>query len=93
MRDILEAMMLMREDDCGLIDLYDLLTFERKNAAVTFDYCGHSFRLNIFQHEGETIYEFSDRWFHGPGDFLEKARIQGKLSIATGEIKQRRRDR
>ena len=45
---------------------------------VTFSLDGHPYRLNIFQHDGETIYEFADKWFHGPDGFLEKARIGGK---------------
>lgn len=70
-------MMQMREDDYGLIDLYDLLTFDRQNATITFDYGGITSYINVFQHEGETIYELNDKWFHGPDDFLEKARIRG----------------
>jgi len=78
MREILEAMVEMRGNDYGLLDLYDLLTFEKQNAVISFDYIGTSYNLEIFHNEVETIYKFGDRWYHGAEDFLEKARIAGK---------------
>lgn len=78
MRSILETMREMRDRNDGFIDLYDLLTFDRQNAGILFDYDDATYHIHIFQHEGETIYEFNGRWFHGPDDFLEKARIDGK---------------
>ena len=68
----------MREDDYGLIDLYDLLTLEDQNVTITFNYAGTTYRLDIFQNEGETVFQFGDKWYHGAEDFLEKARIDRK---------------
>ncbi len=77
MREILEAMAEMQAG-CRLIDLYDLLTLDRQNARITFDYKGKPYHLEIFTHEGETVYRYEDRWYHGAEDFLEKARIEGQ---------------
>ncbi len=82
MHGILDTMTEMRESDYGLIDLYDLLTFEESDAAVLFDFGGITYRLNIFQHERESIYDFENKWYHGAEDFFEKVRIEG-IRITT----------
>lgn len=78
MRDILDAMMIMRDRDYGFIDLYDLLTFYEKNAVINFDFGDSTYQLEIFPHEGEIVYQLEDRWYHGAEDFLGKARVGGK---------------
>ena len=75
MRSILETTKKMIGNDFGIFDIYDLLTIEQTNAVITFDYYGMKYRLDIFPHEGEIIYQYGGRWFHGPEDFLERARI------------------
>ena len=82
MRSILRTIELMTEKDSELIDLYDLLTFEREKAVVTFECDGVKKRLDIFPNGGEVVYQFEDRWFHGAEDFLEKARI-GKARVTS----------
>ncbi len=78
MRKVLETIAEMYGTGHSFLDLYDLMTYEAQNAVVTFDYDGEEYKLIIFQNEGETIYQFEDRWYHGADDFLEKARIDGK---------------
>ena len=78
MRKILETTEEMRGSDRSLADLYDLLLFRETNAAVTFDHAGTRHRLDIFENEGETVYQLGQKWFHGAEDFLEKARIDQK---------------
>lgn len=77
MRSILETTVIMTGNDFDFVDLYDLLTYEQKNAIVTFDYEGVENRIDVFTDEGELIYQYDGKWFHGPEDFLEKARIGG----------------
>lgn len=77
MRSILETTVMMVGNDFDFIDLYDLLTYEQKNAVITFDYDGVKNRLDVFPHEGEIIYQYDGKWFHGSEEFLEKARIGG----------------
>ena len=78
MRGILETLVEMREYDYGLIDLYDLLTFDKDEAVITFEYKSTPYPLKIFRNEDERIIDFNGKWFHGAEDFLEKARIDGK---------------
>lgn len=78
MKDILDTTAMMCGNDYDFIDLYDLLTFEKDNATVLFEYEGNEYQLNIMNNGAETIYEFGDKWFHGAEDFLVKGRIAGK---------------
>lgn len=74
---------------CGynyeFIDLYDLLTFEAKNAVVTFDYGVTNHTLKIFENDGEVVYQFYQKWFHGAEEFLEKARISRNRITTVNE--------
>ena len=83
MQDILNLMIKMRDFDYGLLDLYDLLTLNVQKATVSFEYNEKEYKLDIFQHEGETIYQLGGRWYHGALDFLEKARIEGKRATTV----------
>ena len=66
-------------------DLYDLLTFEAKNAVVTFDYGVTNHTLKIFENDGEVVYQFYQKWFHGAEEFLEKARISRNRITTVNE--------
>ena len=74
MRDILETTSKMKEYDGDFIDIYDLLIFKSADAEISFFY-KRKYTLNIVEHEGEIIYQFNQKWFHGAEDFLEKARL------------------
>lgn len=78
MKSILETTEMMCGDEFDFIDLYDLLTFKKDSATVTFDYEGKDWQILIFRNGAEIVYSFEDRWFHGAEDFLVKARIEGK---------------
>ena len=77
MQDILDATVDVSGNDYEFIDLYDLLTFEAKNGTVTFDYEEEIYQIDIFEYEGNVVYQFMDKWYHGAEDFLEKAMIEG----------------
>ena len=77
MRSILETTIMMTGNAFGFLDVYDLLTFEKENAVIKFDYEGMKYRIDIFPHEGEITYQYGGRWYHGPEDFLERAQITG----------------
>lgn len=78
MKSILDTTEMMCGDGYDFIDLYDLLTFKKDNATVTFEYDGKDWQILIFRKGAEIVYSFEDRWFHGAEDFLVKARIEGK---------------
>lgn len=78
LHEVLETTADMCGNDYEFIDLYDLLTFEARNAVVAFNYNGTKQTLEIFENDGEVIYQFCQKWFHGAEDFLEKARIDGQ---------------
>ncbi len=78
MRDILETTVTMCGNDYDFVDLYDLMTFDSYDSKVTFSYGSTQYSLKIFRNEGETVYEFGDRWYHGADDFLKKAKIDDK---------------
>ena len=78
MKRILEVTDMYVGVEVDFIDLYDLLIFDMKEAEVAFCYEGALYKIDVFQNEGETIYQYNDKWFHGAEGFLEKARIDGK---------------
>lgn len=86
MRRILETTAFMTGNDFDFVDLYDLLTFDKQEATITFDYQGTMYRLDIFQNGGQTVYEFQDRWYHGASDFLEKAHVDGKRITSVYDL-------
>lgn len=70
------------------IDLYDLMTLEETNAKVTFIYDNEEYLIDIFPDQGEVVYQFGSRWFHGADDFLEKARVnQKRLTTVYHQIR------
>ena len=86
MQSILETTVMMTGNEFDFVDLYDLLTYEKRKAIITFEYEGMKNRLDIFPNEGETIYQYDGRWFHGSEDFLEKARIGGARITSVFEM-------
>jgi len=43
---------------------------------------------NIDKSQGEVVYQFGSRWFHGADDFLEKARVnQMRLTTVYHQIR------
>lgn len=78
MHSILETTAKMVGNEYDFIDLYDLMTFDIPSAKITFEYNKASDELDVFPDNGETIYQFNDKWYHGAEDFLEKARIDRK---------------
>ena len=78
MRTILKTTVIMCGNEFDYIDLYDLLTSDLQNGHVTFVYEGEIYRIDIFLHGEELIYQYGDKWFHGADGFLEKARINGQ---------------
>ena len=87
MRQILETTVEMVGNDFDFIDLYDLMTYDTNGARITFDHGGTGHFLDMFRKDGETVCRFEDRWFHGPDDFLEKARIGGRrITTVMDEI-------
>ena len=68
--------------------VYDLMTLEETNANVTFIYDNEEYSIDIFPDEGEIVYQFGSRWFHGADDFLEKARVnQKRLTTVYHQIR------
>ena len=45
---------------------------------MTFDYNRLQNRIDLFTNQGEIVYQYGRKWFHGAEDFLEKARIDHK---------------
>ncbi|MBR6384244.1 MAG: sel1 repeat family protein [Lachnospiraceae bacterium] len=78
MKRILETIVLITGKNYDIIDLYDLLVFDLNKAIVFFEYNGIQGNLDIFDDGKETIFQYEGKWFHGPEDFLEKARFDGK---------------
>ena len=78
MKQILDVTELYTGNDFEFIDLYDLLSLNTDSATVNFIYAADSYKIDIFRHESEVVYEFQNKWFHGPEDFLDKARIDDK---------------
>lgn len=88
MRDILETTVMMVGNEYDFIDLYDLKTLEETNANITFIYDNEEYSIDIFLDEGEIVYQFGSRWFHGADDFLEKARVnQMRLTTVYHQIR------
>ena len=42
-----------------------LKTLEETNANITFIYDNEEYSIDIFPDEGEIVYQFGSRWFHG----------------------------
>ena len=79
MHDILDTTEFMAGGEEFLIlDLYDLLTFDSPMGVLTFDYNDEIYQIDVFQHDRSTVYQYNDKWYRGPEDFLDKAVIDGK---------------
>lgn len=75
MKAILRTMVNLTGNESLFSDLYDLLIFDSKRAMIKFTYHDQEKQLKLFENQGEVIYEFDGKWFHGAEDFLEKAKL------------------
>ena len=78
MHDILECKEEISRDGYECNDIYDLLTLDTGKCSVTFEYNMSQNRIETFTDQGETVYQYGRKWFHGAEDFLDKARIDHK---------------
>lgn len=57
MKSILKTIVMLTGNDFDFIDLYDLLTLDKENAVITFDYDKAKKTIEIFHKEREIIYQ------------------------------------
>lgn len=86
MHRILETTKNLCGTDYKFSDLYDLLILDTETGLAIFDYNDEEYRIEIFPHDGEIIYQFGDKWFHGAEDFLERARIDNQQITAIYDL-------
>ena len=86
MHRILETTKILCGTDYRFSDLYDLLILDTETGLAIFDYNDEEYRIEIFPHDGEIIYQFGDKWFHGAEDFLERARIDNQQITAIYDL-------
>ncbi|MCR5847650.1 MAG: hypothetical protein K6G75_05975 [Lachnospiraceae bacterium] len=78
MGKILETIVSVIGNEYEIIDFYDLLVFDIHKATVFFEFEGVQRFIDIFEDDNETVFQFDDKWYHGPNDFLEKSRIENR---------------
>ena len=86
MHRILETTKNLCGTDYRFSDLYDLLILDTETGLAIFDYNDEEYRIEIVPHDGEIIYQFGDKWFHGAEDFLERARIDNQQITAIYDL-------
>lgn len=88
MRSILETISFLEGENYRFRDIYDLMVMDFSDETMKFEYNDAKYQVKIFTDTSETIYQFQNKWFHGPDDFLEKAQIEGKgITTVYDEIK------
>lgn len=78
MHHILDTILLISGQAHCFYDLYDLLTYQDQGTQISFEYNHRTYVITLFLKDNELIYEFEGTWYHGPEDFLERARVQDK---------------